>query len=401
MGRRTIAILIFVVGILMLAVVGVIFILQQDQPQPPVETVEEGTPVAGTPTGEEEEPGVAPPTGVDLEGTVPAMVEVVVSLQTVPRGFQITEEELTTDMRLADEVASNAITDIEDAVGLYARNDIFQGETLTEDALADDPTLIGVENYSPSSLIPQGFVAAAVPMDRLNSVAYALDEGDYIDIMITFYFYQIDEEFQTYLENAAIFFLEEAIEVSEEIAAGEVTEEEVTTIPEPFIIFPFGRFEELPTGDLAHVGPSEFQRPVPVAMILQNARVIQVGPFTPPSAAQLPTATPEPVEEGEPTPTPSVATPTPEPPDVLLVALSPQQQLFLKYAVESKADIDFALRGVNDGQLYAVDNVDLNYLLEQFDIEVPPNFSYSVDAVTIDVTVTPIPESEGTVPEGG
>lgn len=397
MGRRTILIIILVISFIALAVIGIIYIQQQNQPAQPVETVAEDGSAAGT-----GDLGAEAPTGLESEAlaTAPAMVEVVVSLQTVPRGWQMTEAELATDMRLAEEVGSDVITNLEDAIGLYARTDIFQGETLTKANLVSDVTLVGVEEYGPSSLIPPGFIAAAVPLDRLSGVAYALDEGDYIDIMMTFYFYQIDEQFQTYLENAAVFFLEDTVETTEEGAEGET----VTESTNIFVLWPYGRFEELPTGDTVHVYGSEYQRPVPISMILQNARVIQVGNWSPPESVVPATPTPVPVEDGEPTPTPAPGgqiPPTTTPyPDVLLVALTPQQQLFLKYAVESRADIDFALRGANDNQLYTVQNVDVNFILERFNIEVPPGFNYSVDIPVSDATPTPnAPAEETTGPD--
>ncbi len=386
MSRRIIALLLLIAGMLLLIYAGYTFIQQQNQPQPPVVSDAGGDATAGT----EDQAVVA-----DDDAT---FVEVVVSLQTVPRGFQMTADELAIDLRLASEVTSNTLTSLDDAVGLYARTDIFQGQTLTTAVLTDDPTLAGVQDFGPSSLIPEGQIAAAVPLDRLSSVGYGLRPGDYVDIMITFLFYQIDEQFQTYLQNSAVFFLEEVVEATE----GEQVVPE--TLPEVFIISPYGRFEELPTGDIAHIGPSETQRPIPVAMILQNARVIQVGDYVPESV-QPPTPTPEPAVEGAPTPTPGVPPPTPTPfPDVVLVALTPQQQLFLKYAVESNANIDLALRGINDNQILNIDQVDLNFLLSQFGIEVPPNFNYSVDSTrseNIPVTPTPEPPENTTVPEGG
>jgi hypothetical protein len=81
------------------------------------------------------------------------------------------------------------------------------------------------------------------------------------------------------------------------------------------------------------------------------------------------------------------------------VALSPQQQLFLKYAHEVGADIDFAIRGVNDGQLYTVEQVDLNYLIERFNIDVPPNIGFSVDQFPVEpppFSITPTPEPPST-----
>ncbi|RMG99795.1 MAG: hypothetical protein D6706_05005 [Chloroflexi bacterium] len=395
MGRRTIAIVIFVFGFLVLLAIGFLVLTQQGTP---AETpTPEGTPEATTEPGAAAEEGAPPPGLPGPQETLPPMVEVVVSLQTVPRGWQFTEAELTTDLRLRDEVDSNVVTRVEDVVGKYARTDIFQGETITKDQLASDPTLVGVNDFGPSSLIPPGFVAQAVPMDRLSGVAYGLDEGDYIDILITFIFWKLDPEFQTFLQNSANFFLESVDD-----------EGNIQLIV--YTIDVFGRFEELPTGDLAHISPSELQRPVAISMVIQNAKVIQVGAWQPVPPVAVATPTPEPVEvaEGEPTATPGFIaqappTPTPTPPDVLLVALSPQQQLLLKYALEANADIDFALRGVNDGQLYSVENVDLNYLLDRFNIEVPADFGFTVDNIIVTVTPPP-PTPEGEVqptPEGG
>jgi Flp pilus assembly protein CpaB len=317
-------------------------------------------------------------------------VEVVVSLQTVPRGWQMTEAELTTDLRLASEVGTNVMTRIEDVIGLYARTDIFQGETITTDSVVRDPTLIGDENYGPSSLIPPGWLALAIPMDRLSGVAYGLAAGDAIDLMLSFQFSQIDEEFQTYLRNSATVVLE-------------VTDEEGNPVRTVVVVDPLGRFEQLPNNDLAHVIPGEEnQRPIPVSMVVQNARVIQVGVWTPPEPAQPPTPT---VDPNAPTPTPGageIPTSTPSAPNVILIALPPQQQLLLKYAVEARADIDLALRGVNDGQLYNVQPIDLTYLLTQFNFGDVPNVDYTIEVRATATPITapgePAPEETGAQP---
>ena len=392
MSRRTIVILIFAFGIVLLSIVGVVFILQQNQP---TETVTDG------------EDGAPAPEGVDSAEpveTTPPLVEVVVSLQTVPRGHQMTPDILALDLRPVESVGSNVITNIDDALNLFARTDIYQGETLTFDTLVDDITKVGQESFGPSSLIPPGFVAQSVPMNRLSGVGYGISEGDYVDIMVTFFFRQIDEEFQTYLPNDAAFYLEEQIEAVEASGSGDP----LAIISEPVIFFvsPIGRFEELPTGDLAHISPNDEDvapRPVPVTMIIQNARVVQVGEYRLPGnpADLIPTPTPEAVAEGEATPTPPPAvapTATPLPADVVVVALQPQQQLLLRYAVEVNAQVFFALRGVNDGQLYSVENMTLDYLLERFNVEVPPNLGYSVEATIKQVTPTPSSD-EGSAPE--
>ena len=378
MSRRTIAILIFVVGMLLLAVVLYFVLIGQDSPAPtPEATPGEGTVIAPGEEGTGEVVATQEPTPENI-------IEVVVSLQTVPRGFQLTEDILTTEVRDASSVGTNVVTNVDDIVGKFARNDIFQGQTLTFGSAVSDITLVGTEEFGPSSLIPAGFVAQSVPINELASVAYGVSEGDFVDVMVMFRLYKIDQEFQTLLPNDVYFYQEEGYDLE---AIDPETRQPIATI---YYVSPLGRFEELPTGDLAHVIPSSPQRPVFIGMVIQNAKVIQVGEYVPPPplTASLPTPTPE-IIEGDATPTPEVSfpTPTPLPPDVVLLAMQPQQQLLVRYALETGADIDLALRAVNDGQLYPVQNVDIEYLLETFNIEIPPNFGYTTDVG--DVTPTP------------
>lgn len=405
MSSRNIGIfLIFAVGLLLLAVVLYFVLIGQDEPPP--QTPIEGTPGEGTvlPDGAVD-PGAA---AVTAEPTPSNVIEVVVSLQTVPRGYQLTADILTTEVRDAASVGTNVVTNIDDVVGKYARNDIFQGQTLTFGSAVSDITLVGTEEYGPSSLIPPGFVAQAVPIDMQSSVAYAVSEGDYVDILLMFRLYQIDQEFQTLLPNAAYQTLETlGLNEGDASSPDGAVNDALETLDEDstlsiFAINPLGRFEELPTGDLGHVFQSGPQRPVFIGMVIQNAKVVQVGEYVPrlPAAAALPTPTPE-VTEGDATPTPEFVFPTstPIPPDVILVAMQPQQQLLLRYAIETGSDIDLALRGVNDGQLYPVQNVDIGYLLETFNIEIPPNFGFTVDV--LDVTPTPVATGEaGFAPTG-
>lgn len=372
MGRRTVAIL-FLVGGLLLLVVVLFFLLQAGGPDDEVvPEAAEGTPV--------------PETVVEETPSTPsALVEVVVSLQTVPRGWQMTEAELTTDLRRAELVGEDVITDIDEAIGKYARTDLFQGQTLTRNSLIEDPTLAGVEDFGPSSLIPEGYVAQAVPMDRLSSVAYGFAEGDTVDVMITFYIARIDEEFESLLENSGVFTIE---------TVSESEEGEAEVQRSILVIDPLGRFETLPNGDLGLISPSETQRPIRVSFVLQAARVVQVGPWEPEEVVGLPTETPTPDVEATPTPeTGAVPTPTPRPPDVVLLGMTPQQQLVLKYAVEASADIDFALRPPNDTQIYSADNIDLASFLQRFGIEPPIDYGFTANPAL--VTVTPVaPETE-------
>lgn len=411
MSRRN-AIIILIVGVLMLLAVAAIYWVSQNQPEPisadttqtgEVQIGDDGQPIVidgqtvpvENGTGQSELDNPEGQTAESTEGPPPeGMVEVIVSLQTVPRGWEMTAEELTVDLRPADTVGTNVITDVQEAIGLYARTDIYQGQTLTKDVLVSDVRLTAMEEVGPSSLIPPGFVAQSVPMDRLSGVGYSLSEGDYVDILISFVLKEIDPQFQTLLENSITFYLRD---------------EEGNPIV--LIVDPYGRFEELPTGETTHIAPSESpRRPILVSMILQNAKVIQVGNWVPEGPIDSATPTPLPAQEDIPedaTPTPPAQgvppTPTPTPPETLLLALLPQDQLLLKYAFESDADVDFALRGVNDGQLYTIENVDFNYIKERFNFVIPQSYDYTVEY--IEVTPTPIParnqEEVQPTPEGG
>lgn len=336
-------------------------------------------------------------------------VEVVISNNTIPRGFQLTENELETEIRLADQVSPNMITNIDDAIGQFTRKSVFQGETLTIDALVSDLREVGREDFGPSSLIPPGFIAMSVPFSRDRGVGSAVEAGDSVDILISFLLLPVDEEFQTRLHNNAVIYLNQEVETVDD--EGNVV---VETIQVPFLIEPQGRYEELPTGDLANVAPTEQNaRGQHVAFVIQNARVIQLGEWIPPLPPILPTPTISPEEQAEleeqglePETNTEVSLSdlaqdvqdqinriaNPYYADSILIALPPQQQIFLKYAVETNSVIDFALRGEGDGQLYAVENISLDYVLDRFNVDIPPNFTYIVD--TDRNTFSPIVEVE-------
>lgn len=414
MNRRVVGILLILLVIVAAILIGAFFFLGDGNnpfapaPEPTATSLPTAVPAAGEPT-EVPVVTVAPDEVIEL-------VEVVVSNNTIPRGFQLTQAELEVEMRLSDQVAPNMITDINDAIGKFTRKGVFQGETLTIEALVDDLKSVGQNDFGPSSLIPSGFVAMSVPYSRTHAVGGAIEAGDSVDILISFLLSPVDEDFQTKLHNNAILYVNEEVETTDD--EGNVV---VDTIRVPFLIQPQGRYEELPTGDLANIAPSEqTARGQHVAFVIQNARVIEVGQWIPPVPPLLPTPTFTPEEEeelaetGQPPQGSEVtlsdlandvneaiaALKNPLEADSILIALPPQQQVFLKYAVETNSAIDFALRGSGDGQLYAVDNVSLDYVLDRFNIEIPPNFTYVVD--TDDNTFRPLgPADDAPANEGG
>jgi hypothetical protein len=154
--------------------------------------------------------------------------------------------------------------------------------------------------------IEPGMVAIAVPFTRLSGVAFAVADGDQVDLVASFLFVDLDEEWQSRTPNSVwgVTYAPPAPEggggdlvpnvipgvpYSEGRPAEDVFSERFTNLdgasPVPFFI-----------------APSEAPRPRLVSQrIIQNAHVLHVGTFRPPMPTAAPTDTPAP---NEPTPTP-------------------------------------------------------------------------------------------------
>jgi len=153
-----------------------------------------------------------------------------------------------------------------------------------------------------------------------------------------------------------------------------------------------GRSETLPYGILGAmpvmIVPSEWPRPrLTTQMTIQNALVVYVGDFpengrifggSEPTPVPLPTDV-EPVEE-EPagTGTPR-ATAAPPRPDIISLAVSPQEAVTMTYFVESKIPITFALRPANETGTQSTQQVTLEYIMGTYAIDVPARRPYGVE----------------------
>ncbi|MCO6443702.1 MAG: hypothetical protein J5J04_06430, partial [Anaerolineae bacterium] len=75
------------------------------------------------------------------------------------------------------------------------------------------------------------------------------------------------------------------------------------------------------------------------------------------------------------------ATPTPLPPrpDIVAIAVSPQEAVVLAYYVEAKIPITFALRPANETGIASVRQVDLDYIMDQYRIVLPRKLPYSIE----------------------
>ena len=337
-GGRTLIIVGFLV-LLGAAVVGVIMFMNQPE-ESPMPVSEEGTPTGYTPED---------------------MTEIVVAAQDIPMSTRITKDAVALDDWPKDTVPDGALTKIADALDRIARQDIAIDTPITEDMLTE-PSQDTVDRGSDVALrIPAGKVAYALPVSRYSSVAWAIQPGDHVDVLISMLLLDLDEEFQSVLPNLA-----SCVEPPE----GEGCESGT-----------LGRMTVLNNGWIVAAGPSEDQRPRMVTqMTVQDAVVLRVGEWS--TAEKMPPEGEEGEEgrEGAQAETSGETEGSGTGSKPLTLIVTPQDAMVLKYAEESGASIDMILRSANDRDkgVISTESVTLKYIFDRFNIELPTKLPYGV-----------------------
>jgi len=368
-GRRTGIILILLVIIILVVGIGVLFLLQGS--------------LGGTTASSEPTP--APP-------TPPPTVNVIIASRDIPRGARLGVQDVTIMAWpiLADApppLGALTLTGEEGSAGLeqvdgrIARVDILNGQPVLDFMLTPgtEPAGIGDAGSDAALLIPAGQVAYAIPIDRFSSVAYAVREGDHVDLMMSFRFVDVDEDFQTILPNEGLLITDQP----DLLAAGLQSFQ-----------YDLGREEDGPFGTTLLVLPTTNDESEPrqrprqaTQMVIDNAMVLRVGTWplaglnepivvTP---APPPTAVPD-SQGGEGEAPPPTATPIPVP-DVVTMTMSRQDALVLKYALETGAKIDLVLRSALDDDINDIvtDTVTLQYIIDFYNVAIPPKLPIAQD----------------------
>jgi pilus assembly protein CpaB len=309
------------------------------------------------------------------EGATPTSVplqKVWVALQPIPRGGEFVPGTLGLRDWPTSNVPPDVIGDQSETVGRVAARDIFQGEPILRTML----TAKGTTNQA-ALLVPQGRVAVAFPIDEQSSVAYAIQPGDYVDVLIMASFIDLDTEFQTELPNLVSFF--------------STATTATVTLSEPINR---GRIETppgLPADSSSIVFPREAQRPRRVAQLtVPAAKVLRTGPWI-----EIPSPQPTPEATGQP-PAP------PPPPQIVTLAVEPQDALVLLWARKSEMYMELALRAPGSEEArYQPEAVTLQYMLTRFNIAVPPKLEYGFAreaiqnvGLTLQATATPTPQGQ-------
>ncbi len=339
------------------------------------------------------------PADATPEGVVPSdVVFVAIAAQDIARGTRIPDDGVVMSRMPANMVVETMISGQDEegirslVVGRIARQDIGRGVPITEKMLTESSGDLLAGGSDAALAIPPGYTAISIPITRLSSVAYAMRDGDVVDVLVTMMFVDVDPDFQSVLPNFSTI-----------ITAGGGTEE----FPAPSLTgavqafeeegrgdrFFLGKVEEEEeTGQLFHLVPSEDQRPrVVTQRLVENARVLHVGTFAldDEAAAAAAAAT---TQEGVGAPPPpegqqAVVVET-QPPDIITLIVTPQEALALNWAVKTGVHMTLTLRAPNDTEVTETTSVTLGYLIETYNITIPTKLPYAQEP-RVDELITP------------
>lgn len=365
-------VLILIGAIILLAIVVVAVLMLGNGGEDEPEATETSGGVSVSPDGDDGESQ----TTTQRQG-VENMVDIVIAVQDLPRGLKIPEDGVGVQPwpeRALPEPGSY-FTDPNEVVGQIARTDLFRGAPVLRRQVVEDLRDIARDGSDAAAILPPGLVAVAVPLDPsgIGQVAYGIQDGDYVDVILSFLFIEVDETFQTRLPNSiSVITRLETGELS--IGAPRQGEQQ------PSALSPEGVF----------VGPSEStQRPRLVTQrTVENAFVVHIGYF--PEGGNFIGSTPTPMEVEVAPPAPGegttdaeaatqVPTATPYQPLIITLGVSPQDALVLTWAVDAQIPITLALRAAGDVGSVPTQAVTLQYMIQSFNITQPDTLPFALE----------------------
>jgi pilus assembly protein CpaB len=131
--------------------------------------------------------------------------------------------------------------------------------------------------------------------------------------------------------------------------------------------------------------------------LVENATVLHVGTF--PLEVEVSAVAPAPEQgagaqttQGQTTQQPAV-----RPPDIVTLIVTPQDALALNWAIRAGVDLAFALRAPGDATITETTAVTLEYLMQNYQIGLPPRLPFGMEP-RIDRVVVPVLPNDTAVP---
>lgn len=351
--------------------------------------------LGGQPTGQGT-PGPTDGGTVAVTATPAQQLAIIVAGQNLNRGDMIPTEALSVFPWPTEIVPPSAITDPSQVVGARARYTIQRGEPILSTMITQSLLQLSPFGSDAAGRIPPGFTAISIPYDKKNGVALGIRDGDYVNVIVTWALVDIDEDFQSVLPN---------------LSAGVLGAENVATGPEGSLA-PQGGIVAVVTGagernsqgrverdgqlnQNLYIVPSEPQRARLVTQsIIQNVMVLHVGDFgvdAPTILVPTPVPpTPDPNATATPPPAPTA---TPQPPNIITLAVSPQDALVLDWLNRMKerypygVNVTLTLRSAGDANLADTQSVTMQYMFERYNISLPAKLNYGLDGKPLPTAV--------------
>ncbi len=329
--------------------------------------------------GEQAQPDQTPVGGVPSD-----VIFVAIAAQDIARGARIPDDGIVMSRMPANMVVETMISGTDEegirsrVIGTVARQDIGRGVPITEAMISESGGDLLAGGSDASLAIPPGYTAISIPLDRLSGVAYALRDGDVVDVLISLLLVDVDPDFQSILPNFSTTLNAPGgtDEFPSPSITGAVKEYEGST----GLQIPLGKvIEEEETGTLFHVIPNGDQRPRAVTQrLVDSAQVLHVGTFALEGENLAPVVQGDQAQGAQPQDGQPVAT-TVQPPDIITLIVTPQDALALNWAIKVDADLTLTLRAPNDTEPTETTSVTLQYLIENYDVTVPSRLPYTLE----------------------
>lgn len=314
--------------------------------------------------------------------------EIVIAAQSISRGSIIPPESVFISPYPADYKVETMMDDIGQVVGKRARMDIGRGVPITENMITDQAGDLFAVGSDASLAIPRGFTAIALPMDRFSGVAFALREGDQVDVLVTMLIIDLDTDFQSELPNEGMFLFNSDGELLSAVSCRAVqtsdTGELVCAATDSLPTIGLLQFDQF-SGQDFYVGPSGPQRPRLVTQrLITNSTVLGVGDFALEIEGETVELIGETPEEGVGAPQAQAGAeqgvPVIIPPDIITLIVTPQDALAINWAINGGLDLTLTLRSPNDPTPeIETDSVTLQFLIDNYDIAIPSKLPYGTE----------------------
>lgn len=326
-----------------------------------------------------EEPGEPTPTAT------PAFENVVVAKVRLDVGDILTEDILDIEQRPITNIALQGgytFTGTENLVGRIMRSEVSRGQEILSPMIALNPTDVSSFGSDLALYVPFGEIAVGLPVDRYNAASLAMRPGDKVDLIMTVRTIEIDPDFRSRLPNNVERVIESQLLEGQEFLFEAVAQGRLEFIPEinqVGLIVP-GENGFVFTQDWG-VGEAIPKRST--QLTIQQSTVLYVGEWIDPrrlereqEAEQAKVdATRQAIEEGgeavlvvTPTPLPSRLN---EDPDMIILSMSAQDALILKYARERGVQIDVVIRSPGDQTQFVTTSVNLPQIIDQGGLAIP------------------------------